>query len=199
MASVWLSGWGPEQASGWQRRMRVNKLRLLHRDRRHLKFYHLFPPPAHASFPVHSLKLVTLVCVSRGIMVDLFILFVCFFVKMPQRIQQSSFIFFPASWLVWSTTVGTALSLCQSFLPGPASQLIAGVAVTITKLRNYDNEGVDRNSPLMSTGGFHLSKMYRGGNFDVTGNCVICLVITDKYISCVYFHWGDYEDSSNGP
>lgn len=30
MAWVWLSGWGPEQASGWQGRVRVNKLRLLH-------------------------------------------------------------------------------------------------------------------------------------------------------------------------
>lgn len=36
MDSVWSSGWGPAQASGWQERVRVNKLRLLHRNVHHL-------------------------------------------------------------------------------------------------------------------------------------------------------------------
>ena len=65
---------------------------------------------------------------------------------MPQRIQQSSSVLIVPRWL---TTVGTALYLCHSSLLGPASQLIAGVAGTMTNLHNYDNKGVDRNSSLM--------------------------------------------------
>lgn len=49
---------------------------------------------------------------------------------------------------------------------GPASQLSAGVAGTITNLGNYDNEGVDRNSSLMSgvDGGISLEQV-PWGNF----------------------------------
>lgn len=52
VASVWLSGWGPEQAGGWQGRLRANTLRLLHRVRRHLNILISTvcpPPPAHVS------------------------------------------------------------------------------------------------------------------------------------------------------
>lgn len=107
-----------------------------------------------------------------------FYLFLCY---MPQRIPQSSILFLLALWL---TTVGTVLSLCQTFLLGPASQLVADVTRTITNFCNYDSEGVDRNSPFdvwCQWGGFHLNKMYRGGIFGVTVKCAIGLVIIDKW------------------
>lgn len=109
-------------------------------------------------------------------------MFVCFFVKCHRGFDRAPSVSFWLFWLlVWLTTVGTASSLCQSFLLGPASQLIAGVAGTIPNLRNYDNEGVDGNCSLMAGvdgGGFHL--MCRGGIFVVPVKCVICLVIIDK-------------------
>lgn len=129
---------------------------------------------------MHSHKLVTLVCVSHEIMVDLFILVVCFFVRW-RRGFNSSFIFLLAFWLAWLTTVGAALSLCQSFLLSPA-QLIAGVAETVTKLHNYGGEGVDRNSSLTCCvvgGDFTLTRCTVGGFFYLTVTCVIHLIIID--------------------
>lgn len=51
MASVWLSGWGPERPGGWQRRVWANTLRLLHRGRRHLNIFisSICPPHPHVS------------------------------------------------------------------------------------------------------------------------------------------------------
>lgn len=83
MASVRLSGWGPEQASGWQGRVRANKLRLLHRDRRHLNILISVNPPTPPKLmlvvttqvsPVHSHKHFGS-CVKRDF--SGFICFVC--------------------------------------------------------------------------------------------------------------------------
>lgn len=60
----------------------------------------------------------------------------------------------------------------------------------MTNLRNYDNKGVDRNSSLMMGdygGGIYFQKMHGGGIFDASAKHVICLVIIDKYITCVCF------------
>lgn len=58
MASVWLSDLGPEQASGWQGR--VYKLRLLHRDERHLNILiSIICPPPHLMLVTKQASLCT--------------------------------------------------------------------------------------------------------------------------------------------